>query len=246
MEVIYIILLFVAPGVAIKYIDEATKLRNKTKKKKDNIYENMFLICCLSVIVTLSSLTIINIGSLFLEYNPIATIDELFKRMNNIGFLLAYLVITIAMTLANWRLYVWLNKCMKKKKAAKVREEYGLEMKHEDHKTIWEGVFLKKEENEKGQIVSIFKDGAYITSGILDGRNTEDDEPKEFEIVRTCEIERILRADREKTEKDKRLHYIEKEYLDTETGFLFKFYKADHIFEHWDEINDEVRAQESD
>ena len=240
MEIIFIVLIFIVPGIVIKRASEEFEKREIKEKERATTYESLFDICVLSIIASGITILILNFNYNRLVIERAATFEELFRNLGNFNYLIKYIAVLTFVALVEFFLF---KKYLKKKRnwnASNWKEDFGLTPMSEDHGTVWEELFLNKERNLKTQIVSIYKDGNYITSGCLQGRNVDPNEGKEFELLRTTEVEAILNRDKELPPGQKALNYIKDSYFDMETGVLIIFYDSDYAIEHWDEITQEI------
>lgn len=151
--------------------------------------------------------------------------------MNSFRFLTCFLIAMILATAIVGIAYVGALKLFLRNQSKSIEKEFNLTPLGDDNPTVWEAMFFDPDKNKEPRIVSIFKDGAYITSGYIDGWNIGEYERKEFEIRRSTEIEELLLRG-----ENSPLNYINEEYFDMETGVLIKFWKSETVNEHWDEL----------
>lgn len=237
MEVIFLILIFIAPGLAIKLLGEALSKRERQDKPRNTVYENLFTVGSLSVFATIITCGILNAYRKKKKLDLITSISMLVESMDRFDFLLSYGVILIGVTILVGLFYKLLSYFWDCLKRYRMKENYGLSPMSPDGRSVWEETFLNSEKNSAPRIVSIFMGGNYITSGYLNGWNFASYERKEFEVVRSQEIEKILKDDKDKKPAEKLLSYIEEEYFDMETGILIRFYDSSYVNEHWEEID---------
>ena len=242
MEIIYIVLIFIVPGMIIKRRSELAEKREVKEKERATIYDNLFDVCILSVIASGFTILILNVFCDYLSIGKVLSMEYLFWMLGVFDYLLKYLfVLAAVMFVEYWGYKLYINK-RKGQKAKSWNEKFGLVAINEDHRSVWEEFFLNKERNSKLQVVSIYKDGNYITSGCLQGRNVSVNERKEFEIARSTEIEKILSRDKKLPPQSQALNYINDSYFDMDTGVLIQFYDSDYVYEHWDEIMEEING----
>lgn len=242
MEIVFLILMFLAPGLLIKKYDEYKSIREKKAPESSTIYETLFTTCTLSVIVTTVTCLVQNSILCCMSKEVTMSIDRLMERMLRFDFLGAYIGICAIVTVIAYRLYKKILNWVRGRQIEKAEKDYGLIPMNSDQRTVWENFFLNKERNLKSVVVSIYKDGNYVISGYLEGRNLSLNERKEFELMRVTEVEKILEHDKDKPPELKVLNYIEDSYFDMETGTLFNFYNSDYINEHWEEIMQEINS----
>lgn len=233
MELIYIVLIFIVPGLLVKKYDEYKILMSRSDVKKNTIYEELFNIVAWSILVSGLTLAIVK---LFGIYAAALYISELIASFNNIYFLIVWSAIATGVTIV---LKIFYEKFVKNI-FFNIRNKHsedlsGVKELGQNNETVWERIFFNKEVNQR-MFASIYKDGNYITSGMIDGWNAGKNEKRELRIIRSTELERIKAEDKERTQEEKWLKYTEFEYFDPDTGVLIKFYDQDELMRHWDKL----------
>ena len=243
MNVVFMILLFIAPGLAIntykKYFN-----RYEGSSEERNVYEQMFSAVAHSGCVTAWTVAFVCSGTYALRHlfriNCMfpETITGLAGWLDSYIHLLIYIGVSAAVTVAWYNVYERkLGRYIKNMRADKNERERGLlPYDGENDLTVWENIFMTKESNEKRKIVSIYKDGSYITSGEVGGWNTGKAEKRELRLLNTRTIEEVLEHDKMKPVELRLLYNVDFEYVDTETGLMIRFYDPEKIEEHWDEL----------
>ena len=234
MDTVIIIFLFLAPGLAITRVLEMKEKRERKKQIKTNIYEQLFTICTLSIFTTGIACALVNLWRAFRNMYTFNSVSDFIKRLDTFAFLIQFIIALILAAIAVGWAYVALSKKYVKLKNKNIKEDFNLVPLKDDNSTVWDAIFLSKEKNTNPRIVSVYKDGAYITSGYIDGWNFAEDERKELAVIRTTEIEKIMKL------KDRPLKYITEEYFDMETGVLIKFWESDEVNEHWEDIMENI------
>lgn len=238
MKTAYLILMFLGPGLAINEYDRRIKTAGKQVSRSGTIYEQLFGVCMHSIIVTFLTISVIQMTHVFLNASFPETLSGILAELDDLRRLAAYIVTCIIVTIIWYQIYakaiaVVVFKAYKKK----LEKEKGIIIQDIDEPTVWENIFLTRKENEKRKIVSIFKEGNYITSGELAGWNTGVDEKRELRIYNSHIIESVLESDKLKEDVSERLLYnIEYEYYDVENGTLIRFYDPNKLDEHWNEL----------
>lgn len=238
MEIVYLILMFLGPGLAINEYERKLKTIGKQIGRSGTIYEQLFGMCIHSVIVTFITLVSIRLIHIALKASFPTTLSGVLLELNDLKQLAAYAITCVIVTIIWYKIYKQMISVaifdFYKKKLAK---DKGVIVEDIDEPTVWENIFFTRDENEKRKIVSVFKDGNYITSGELAGWNTNADERRELRIFNSHIIEEVLKSDKEKEDVSQRLLYnVEYEYYDVENGILIRFYDPKKIDEHWDEL----------
>jgi len=231
METVIIILLLLGPGLAVMQCLELKAKREKKQKVKATVYEQLFAACVLSIFSTGIAFAGINIVRSCRGQESIATVSGMMEHLNSFGFLICFLIFMILATTIVGIAYVGALKLFLRNQSKNIEKEFNLTPLGDDNPTVWEDMFFDPDKNKEPRIVSIFKDGKYITSGYIDGWNIGEYERKEFEIRRSTEIEELLLRG-----ENSPLNYINEEYFDMETGVLIKFWESEAVNEHWDEL----------
>ncbi len=236
MEIIYLILFFLAPGLILKGINDGKKVTgNKTDKAK-TIYEKLFLIVVNSTLISIICIAVIKIFHMIMKYDFPTTISHLTKSFDTMNIFLSYILLMVIVT----TIYGKFISCKKIKNLwikihNKILEkEYGIVKSNSSNRTVWEDIFFNPEINKDNLIVAIYKDGQFITCGEIRALNTENDNRRELKICYTSEYEKILELDKNKPPDERWLHYVNYEYLDMENGYLFKFYDPRRVNKNWD------------
>lgn len=238
MEIVYLVLMFLGPGLAINEYERRLRAIDKRAGRSSTIYEQLFGICAHSVVVTF--FTIVATAAIHQAlgaYFP-STLSGLLSGLDDLKQLATYFLLSSIVTVTWYQvykkaIYVALFNLYKKK----LKDEKGILLENINEPTVWENIFFTRKENEKRKIVSIFKDGNYVTSGELAGWNTGIDERRELRIFNSHVIEDVLAMDKTKEDVSERLLYnVEYEYYDVENGTLIRFYDPEKLDEHWNEL----------
>lgn len=238
MEFITLIILFIAPGLAIKVYDREKYSRIKREKKKGTIYEELFWIVVWSIWSSAVTLIIVNTIRLKEKSEMISEMSSLINEFNELAFMVEWIVIAAAITLISKFVHTKLVRpLLFKLRNETYKDECGLTECYEDGKTVWESIFMDKDNNQD-ILASIYKGGNYITTGYITSWNIGPDEEREFIIERTSELERIKESDLGKEYEDKTLKYIEYEYYDTESDLLIRVWDKEKVIERWNQILD--------
>lgn len=242
MKIIFVVLLFIVPGLILKAIKEFIAISNN-KTSKGTIYEQMFSIVLHSSIVSSIVLLIINIIYYILGFNIITAISILFNKLDNLGFLLFYSISMIIITLLWHKLFYEVIYIIVMKKINKIlAKKYGIEKNIEIERTVLQDILYidtsqyEDPSQRPPMIVAIYKDDKLVTAGELKEWNGGLEEPFEWKLINTCEILQILKEDNDRNYEDKWLQYIQFEYYNIEYDILVKFYKPDKACEHWPEL----------
>lgn len=243
MEIGFLILFFLAPGLLVNEISRQKNILDNKKEHRPTIYEQLFSAVAHSVIITGMAFCFLQILHRVLHVTFPSKIDILLELFNNVDILCAYVCVILVISFI-WE-YVFSHHIWTlwfKIKNKKYEEKHNARLANKHGFTILESFFLDSNqvdnENDKKPplIVSVYKDGIYMTSGILHAWNIGEEDPLEFELIRTMEIEKILEDDKNKPHSEKWLQDIDKEIFIAEHGILIKAYSPDITLQHWDEI----------
>lgn len=233
MTIVYLVLLFIAPGLTIKEIPERLKIFDKVKTKHNTIYEDLFIIVTESVLLSVVLVLLYN----FNHVDTISSIDELFARLAQFDFLWQYSVwmlgfIIVYMVLKN----MVVKPVIRAYKEKRLGRKYNLEYLGKKGETVWQHLMYQENAWKKYRVVSIYHYDELIVSGILWGFNSKKEDGKEFDVIYTYEIGKVLQRDAGKPESEKWLGYVEDTYYDSATGLKIEFYDTEILEKHWDEI----------
>lgn len=237
MEIIYLILMFLGPGLVVKFLKEAEALTEHRPVRTGTIYEQSFIVVANSVLITAVAYFLIWCGHAIVGADFPLTLTGFIRSMDDMRMFASYIMVMLAVAFIFEKVaYRYVDPLRFARQNRKLKAKHGVEMSERRESTVWENIFLNPEINQKPIVASIYKDGQYITSGILSGWNAGMEDPNEFEIVRSLEVESVLKADKERSQKEKWLHDIDFEFFDCDSGVLIKCYDPKRILEHWDEI----------
>ena len=236
MEIVYLLLLFLGPGLAIDIYKRRFMVINTTKTK-GTIYEQLFEDVAHSTIITTITIGVVAFIHFLVGSKFPPDIGTFIAELSEFKQLVAYIIVCVIVTILWYKVYenFFYPKFLEKHEQ-NVQEKRGLIYTNNLGLSVWQSIFFTKEENNTRKIVSIFKDGNYITSGEITNWNMGFDEKRELRIFNSHIIEAVLKADKEKEIPEKLLYNVEKEYYDVENGTLIRFYDPRKIDEHWDEL----------
>ena len=220
METIFILLLFVAPGMLIQ---EVRGLVEEKPIIKQSVHEYLFMIVVDSIVtVTVTLLLLYWIG-----HWEITTIEELVSTLIQLDRLAVFSVAGIIVAI------FW---CIIKK----TKVEPGIlyltnrflkrtqQIEHTAESTVWDHLLNKEGIRNTWQVVSIYKDGDYISSGMLTVHNRAQNEEKEILLEHSRKVEQMKQAHPEWFED----WY---DYYNVTSGLRVVFYRQKTIEEHWNE-----------
>lgn len=238
MEFITLIILFIAPGLAIKVYDREKYSKIRREKKKGTIYEELFWIVVWSIWSSAVTLIIVNAIRFKEKSEVIFNMNSLINEFNEFVFIAEWIGIAVAVTLISKIIHIkFVRPLLFKFRNKKYEDESGVVECYEDGKNVWESIFMDKEYNQN-ILASVYKDGNYVTTGYITAWNLGSDEEREFTIERTTELARIRASDRYKEYKDRTMKYVEYEYYNTETDLLIQVWDDKEVKERWDELLD--------
>ena len=240
---VFAILLFLGPGLAIKAYNNYINLSCNSKTNKQSIYEQLFSVVMHSTAVTSLTIGTANLLSTICEdIIWISSFSELIIRMDSIQYAITYLLLcTVICFVWNYFYKATLRGAIHDYRNRKLEKMNGAIIPDLDEKSVWENIVYNKcNDKEKEEkllpVVSIYRNGDYITSGFLKSFNDSSYPDQELELVCTYEIDKILTKDKTRKDEDKILAYIEFEYYDINRDILIKFHDKEKLIEHWAEI----------
>lgn len=247
MEIGFLILFFVAPGLLVNAIAGQRSILNNRKERKATIYEQLFSSVANSIVITGLSFFFLKTFHHVLGVPFPSKVSDVLALLDDIDILCAYVCVALVTSLI-WE-YVF-SHCIKKLwfrfKNKKYEKKHHVRLTNESGFTVLESFLLDldqtgDETREAGDekpplIVSIYKEGVYMTSGILYSWNVGEEDPLEFELVRTMDVEKIIEDDKNRPHSEKWLQDVDNEIFLAKDGILIKSYSPGKALKHWDEI----------
>ena len=218
METVYIILLFVAPGMIVR---ELTYYFVKERRLKDTVYAYLFDIVVDSFVI--NGTVIAYIMNKNPELNNFTDLMEYLSIFKNLG------VYIICLTIVS---IIWciLRNFLVKRAALRIKNillKADNKPIHTLHTNVWDDLTSDKNFNDSWKVVSLYKDEKYLTSGMINTMVTTN--APEFEIMldRVTETKEMMKVYPE-------IFKIDYEYYNVTTGFRVIVYKQEDIEERWD------------
>lgn len=219
METVYLIALFIAPGLIGRGLRDSF---NKERRGYDNVYDYLLQIVIDSILV--NGLTLLAMNRFVMRCS---TVNELTLALQDFTILAKYIFFMLITTLLWTALkytkvlkgYVWIKNRILKTKDCK---------EHSIHTTVWDDLVNGKSLKGTWLVASIYRDEKYIVSGMIMRSTSTNGEVFELAIEYIEEVEKLKMDSPE-------LFEIEQEYYNTDTGLRVVFYKQDVIEEHWPE-----------
>ncbi len=212
MEQIFIILLFVVPGMIIQMMKTFLRPRKNVIKPA---YEYLSRIIVDSTIIFLVAIVILRLSS--------SSFTELITKLDSISYAIYYSLIILLLTILWYPikykliiplLYYIHNKFQNKKVYYETIP-----------KSVWEN-FIDDGRADSWCAVTVYKDDKEITSGLLEMWQSHDSEDISFHII--CQ-EKMSELKNE----CKSAFKIDDEYYDTSNGLRIVWYKQEILKEHW-------------
>lgn len=227
MEIVYIILLFIAPGVIVYAIEEFSTLSNHKSANK-TIYENLFGIVMHSSIVSITSIALATDGL-------IKRISDIIIMLDSFTFFIKYAAIMMAVVMSWSCLYInIISKILFYLRNVIYGGKYGIKKGKRDNLTVLQSVLFKS--RQEHIFVSIYKGGVMVAAGELREWNQSLEDPMEWKLYHTNTVRRVLKEDESKAKEDKLLHKVDFEVYDMDKDLLIKFHNNMKILEHWQDI----------
>lgn len=233
MEIIYLIIFFIGPGIFVKEISRYFSVVERYDPPKNTVYENLFVIVVESALLNTFAIVFFNC----INDDKILSAEEFISKPNDFDFLCRYIPILIFLIIVYVFAKKFFGKVVHKIKSWWLNKKYGLNYGNSNEGTVWQNMIYYENTGKNDKVVSIYHNGEYVISGILWGYNNRRIDGKDFRLIRTQEVEKVLKRDKKTTLEEQWLGYIEKVYYDSDTGLMIKFYRSDELMEHWDEIS---------
>lgn len=230
MEKIWMIILFLAPGLMFHALDRKVFMRGTGKHEA---YDYIFKIVAHSIVISAACLMIVKFAAYILDIDcRFRTLSDIRNMMNSLCFLAGYMAVMVIITLLYWYYYHRLIKSPLQKIAARFTLKFTGNETH-GYENIYDEIFSNKERAEHLMPVTILQNGTEITSGVFTGYNTSDQDRREFTIEYQDEINEILTNDRKVCEEERILPYIDLEYYDADNNMLIRFYNPKRLEKYW-------------
>lgn len=219
METIYLVLLFIVPGILVREIRLYMKKERTIEKPS---YEYLFEIVLDSIIVDTVTVTILHVAA---GWN-VETIGELIETLMKFKNLFPFTAVIIAISI------IWYEAKFKLVKPGilKAKNRLLLPTEHTQHveMDIWD--ILLKEEGicDTWCVVSVYKDDKYVMSGMLEKYGNPGNKYEEIALIHAEKVEEL---------KEKHPEWFTDwhDYYNITTGIRVKFYEQSKIQEHWGE-----------
>ncbi|MBZ6007284.1 hypothetical protein K1514_15430 [Paraclostridium bifermentans] len=227
METIFSAVIFSIPGFFAEILED--RLFGKIKKEKSDFEKTI------SAIVYSSFIIVLNLIIMKLLFNiDINTFSELPKKLNDIRFFVKYIILTFfgCILFIFIKKYIWDNLVRISINQWRTWRNLPQETKFS---TIWEEVFENSKQPVINKVISIEKDGDFITCGVLSRYSAQNGKKKEFLLIETAETANYIKSDKDLSLEEKLLYKIDMEYYDQESGHLIKFYNTDKLYKYLEE-----------
>lgn len=216
MEKVILITIFVVPGLVGRGLRDSFI---KERRNYNNIYDYLLQIVIDSLVVNIPVICFICIK------NDISTWTSLAEYMQNLANCMKYIAIMSPATIL-WAFlkntsirkgYLWVKNAILKKH----HHEHSL------HTTDWDTLLNEEGIKNTWQVVSVYKDDKYVTSGMRHSSRTTNGNEFELTLDRVAATERMRRMHPE-------LFHIKYEYYNVSTGLRVIFYEQKELEEHWE------------
>lgn len=226
MEMLFVVLLFLGPGLIIRAFDNYLYQR---RAYDQNLYDYLFNIVWHGLMVFIPSVLILNAVSDF----QIETFSEIVESMNSTKTALIYGLIAIVVCIIWWIIF---DKCVRKL-MLKLKNKCLpriIGATHLPFENVYTQIFHDPDNDGRLIPVSIYKDGVRVVSGILVSWNSPNCSQMEFKLEYTLEIEDIVQNNPEI------LDYVRHVYYEPQSNTLIKFHNRKALEEHWAELYSEI------
>lgn len=233
MENIYMIVLFLVPGLIFHAIDRKVFMKSREEYE---FYDYVFDLVIHSVVISIITLTIIKCAICILNLGyDISSFTNIAVSMDSLKFTLMYVLVMGAVSVAWWNAY---NRLIK----SKINKIFTKTIKKitgnifTGYESVYDGILANEEYTTHLMPVTIIQNGEKVTSGTLSSYNTSNQKKREFKIENQEEIKQILEKDKYLDKEDKILPYIDFEYYSPEDGLLIRFYRPSRLEKYWSEL----------
>lgn len=231
MNIVFLILLFLAPGLIAQAINDFLELK-KRKHDNKNVYEQLVGVVVNSSIVSTISLWICNFFNIINATN----FDDLFNEISEYRAFCLIVMIIVAVTIV-WTLILraGIFRFIKWLRNKYYLSKFYVTTTDNEDCTVWEDIMLSQPHNDKEPLVIIKKvsDGTVVSGGFINEFSESD--PLE---IKFDESESVLElyAEEEKSDSKRYFGEILYSYYYTNGNIIITFYNSKLIYEHWDEI----------
>lgn len=218
MEIVYIVILFMAPGMIVK---ELTNYFVKERRISEPVYSYLFDVVFDSFVVGV--VCVIIAKKLFKA--DISTLNDLPRYLQNFETIVQYIATMVTLSII-WCLVkhnVVLNLMLWVKNKILGKTQHT---NHTRHTTTWDGLMAEKGIDDTWLVVSVFKDEQYVTSGMIASHSSTNAENFELKLEHKQKVEKLKQEHPE-------LFNVFYEYYNTSTGLRIIFYDQELIEEHW-------------
>ena len=220
METIYLILLFIAPGIFVRQIRLYMKKERMVDKPS---YEYLFGIVLDSIIVDTAAVTMLHVA---MGWN-VETISELIETLMEFRNLVPFTATAIVVAFIWYELKFRVVKpgMLKVKNRTLIKKEH---VQHVEGVSLWDVLIEKEGIQNTWNVVSIYKDDKYIMSGMIEMYGQPGNKDEEIALIHEKKVEEI---------KEKHPEWFTDwyDYYNVTTGMRVKFYEQSKIQEHWGE-----------
>lgn len=217
METIFVILMFVAPGMIVR---ELTYYFVKERRLKGTVYAYLFDIVVDSVVINGAVIFAINKRH---ELSSFELMTDFLNSFKNLAIYAACIAVASVAWCAMRNLVIRRAALWIKNKLLSAENKPI----HTVHTTVWDDLMANESFNGTWQVVSLFKDEKYLTSGMIDTTVTTNAPEFELMLDRVTETKKMMDSHPE-------IFKTDYEYYNVSTGLRVVVYRQKYIEEHWD------------
>lgn len=233
METVYLIIIFIVPGLMHNAIKQSLNV-NAKREKKGTVYEQLFYIVANSVLI--STATIVTMKKFAMIETIPTTFEELLANMNNLDYVKDFAICGMLLT-ALW--YVISEEVLKRGlfwlKNKYFLARYNVEFTSPYERSVWEEIMLSQKKDGRKPLVAIYDAEKFVTAGFLDVFDQGDFNSVGMKLARTKKTTRLFQDDGTKLPENKLFGKIEEEYYDPRSGRRVVFFNSEKVYEHWDD-----------
>ncbi len=234
MNVVFMILLFIAPGLMYEALKESLRLTG-SRAGGANIYKQLFYVVLKSVVISGVSISmLVYIGMIPMVHS----FQGLLREMDVISVALK---ITAGITIVTVACYCIYNRLIGKAvfwlKKIYFHKKYNVEPNSEEDHTVWEEITLSQPKNDRKPLITLYRDDMFITAGLIDDFDRGAFSVTQLRLIGELETLELM-------EKDKRgevdiFSELEATFIDVKTGYVIRFYDSKKLYEHWPECKND-------
>lgn len=234
MNVVFMILLFIAPGLMHEALKESLRLTG-SRAGGTNIYKQLFYVVLKSVVISGVSISMLMCTGMI---PMVSSFQELLREMDAIDITVKITAGIIIATVACYNIYNRLiGKAVFRLKKMFFRRAYNVEPNGDENYTVWEEITLSQPKNDRMPLITIHRDDVFITAGLIE--NFDQGAFSVSQLRLTGELETLDLMEKDKRGEADIFSKLEVTFVDVKTGYIIRFYDSKKLYEHWPECKND-------